>query len=328
MTPENLQTELAAGKVRPAYLLAGEEALIRDYALDLLRKSVLGGGSEDFNLVRLPGETASAVALNDALAELPVMAPHRLVILMNPDGKRAGAKELLDAMGDSLAEHIERSAEVVSSVLIVAASKPDKRQRWVKVFGKDPAAVVACDAPKSGRDVVNFIKSEAKLQSVKFEKGAAERLADLVGPQLLLLRQEIAKAVLVAGPGEVVTRTHIEESTSQLAEEPIWDLTDAIGEGRTKDAIALLGRMSDAPAPVVLGALAAHFRKLTKVRHGGGVPGPPFVKRKLENQARRFSPARLRACLTAIHECDLAIKGASPLPPALTLERLVLGLAL
>jgi DNA polymerase-3 subunit delta len=328
VTPDDLQAELDSENVRPAYLLAGEEALLRDDALAALRKGILGDGLDDFNLVRLPGDATSPSALNDALAELPVMAKYRLVILTDPDGKRAGAKALTDALGDAVAEHVARSKERVDSVLIIAASKPDKRQRWVKAFGKEPAAIVACDSPKGGREVVKFLKSEAKLQDVNFEKGAAERLADLIGPQLLLLRQEVAKAALVAGPGQAITRAHIEASTSQLAEEPIWDLTDAIGEGRTKDAIALLGRMSDAPAPVVLGALASHFRKLTRVRHGGGVPGPPFVTRKLENQARRFSPARLRACMTAIHECDLAIKGASPLPPQLTLERLVLGLAL
>ena len=57
------------------------------------------------------------------------------------------------------------------------------------------------------------------------------------------------------------------------------------------------------------------------------VAGPPFVRKKLESQARRFSAARLAACLDAIHETDLAIKGASSLPAELSVERLVLALA-
>jgi DNA polymerase III delta subunit len=132
---------------------------------------------------------------------------------------------------------------------------------------------------------------------------------------------------LFAGPGEKITRSHVETATSQMAEESIWDLTDAIGEGRPADALALLARMRGAPEPVVLGALAAHFRKLTKLQHGASVPGPPFVRKKLQGQARRFSAARLDACLVAIHETDLAIKGGSALPPELSIERLVLALA-
>jgi DNA polymerase III delta subunit len=61
--------------------------------------------------------------------------------------------------------------------------------------------------------------------------------------------------------------------------------------------------------------------------HGGNVAGPPFVRKKLESQARRYGARRLRSCLDAIHETDLAIKGAGALRPELALERLVLALA-
>ena len=85
--------------------------------------------------------------------------------------------------------------------------------------------------------------------------------------------------------------------------------------------------MGGVAAPVLLGSLAAHFRKLSRVRNGGSVPGPPFVVRKLERQAQRFTPARLNACMQAIHDTDVAIKGASLLPPPLAIERLVLALS-
>ena len=51
------------------------------------------------------------------------------------------------------------------------------------------------------------------------------------------------------------------------------------------------------------------------------------MRRKLDQQARRYGPRRLTACLRAIHETDLALKGAGHVPPELALERLVLGLA-
>jgi DNA polymerase III delta subunit len=70
-----------------------------------------------------------------------------------------------------------------------------------------------------------------------------------------------------------------------------------------------------------------HFRKLARVRSGGTVPGPPFAVRKLESQSRRFSPNRLVACLRAIHQTDLALKGAGGIPSELALERLVIGLS-
>ena len=60
---------------------------------------------------------------------------------------------------------------------------------------------------------------------------------------------------------------------------------------------------------------------------GGAVSGPPFVRKKLESQARRYGARRLRGALDAIHETDLALKGAGALRPELALERLVIALA-
>jgi DNA polymerase-3 subunit delta len=323
MSPDDLAAALSQGDVAPAYLLAGEEALLRDDALRAIRAQVLDGAADDFNFQRLPGDATTPGALAEALAALPVLAARRLVVLIEPESRRGGSKALLDALADALPAHLQQR----ESVLVVAASRPDKRSRWVKAMGKAPAVVVACDAPKGARGVASFVRAEAKRQGVAFENAASERLAELVGPQLLLLRQEIAKASLLAGPGEKVSRAHVEQATQSLPEQPIWDLTDAIGDGASAQALVLLSRMGDVAAPVLLGALAAHFRKLSRVRSGGSVGGPPFVRRKLEGQAGRFTPGRLHACMQAIHETDVAIKGASALPPRLAIERLVLALS-
>ena len=114
-----------------------------------------------------------------------------------------------------------------------------------------------------------------------------------------------------------------------VAEDPIWDLTDAIGEGRTGDALAVLSRLlaGGAAPPMLLGTLVGHFRRLLQVADGALPPVPPFVQRKLETQARRYGPRRLVGCMRAIHETDLALKGAGGLRSDLALERLVLGLA-
>ena len=47
---------------------------------------------------------------------------------------------------------------------------------------------------------------------------------------------------------------------------------------------------------------------------------------KLEPQAQRYGSRRLRSSLDAIHQTDLALKGAGALRPELALERLVIAL--
>jgi DNA polymerase-3 subunit delta len=320
VTPDELGEELARGELRPAYLLLGAEALLREESLAALRAAVLGPGPADFDLDRLDGERVTAASLGDALRTLPVLAPRRLVILREPE-PRAGR-----GVGEALAALLPE-LDAGRSVLVVVAEKADARTRWVKAFPAE--AVVHCEPPRGERELVAFARAEARRQGVTLAPGAAELLAERVGPQLLLLRRELEKLALLAPADGAVGRAEVAAGTPRLASEPIWELTDAIGEGRTAEALRVLAHLlaGGAPAPVLLGSLASHYRRLLRLRAGGSVPAPPFVRRKLDQQARRYGPRRLSACLRAIHETDLALKGAGRVPPELALERLVLGLA-
>ena len=321
MTLEDLLGELGAGTLRHAYLLAGPEPLLRDDALAAIRAAALGTGPPEFNLDRLEGASTTPDQLLGAVRTLPVMAPRRLVVLREPEAGR-GSRALLDAVADAVLE----LATGEHCVLVVAAAKLDGRARWVAAFGE---ARLACEAPRRTRDLVAFVEAEAARQGVALGAGAAQRLAERVGPLLLLLRNELAKAALLAGPGQRVTRAHVEAGAVDAAETPVWEVTDAVGEGRRADALEGLSRLlaSGAPPPVVLSTLANHFRRLLRVRCGEAPDGPPFVRRKLEGQAARYSRKRLLACLAAIHDTDLALKGEGGVRPELALERLVLALA-
>lgn len=325
MTPDALAAELAAGRVRPAYLVAGEEPLLRDDAIAALCSTVLEGAAPEFNLDRLPGTGTTAAALFDALRTLPVFAARRLVWLRDPDSGRGGASR---ALLDALPEAVALAASRDDVVLLVTTAKADKRERWVRAF-VEPAAFVDCEAPRDARGLTSFVRAEAKRQRATLDSGAAELLIERIGPQLLVLRSEIAKALLLAHPETTITRAHVERAVVDVAEEPIWDLTDAIGEGRVGDALALLAKLlhGGAAPPQVLASLASHFRRLARARAGRPPAGPPFVLRKLEAQARRYSPERLLGGLDAIHRTDGTLKGQGGEKPDLALERLVLWLA-
>ncbi|HEB91712.1 MAG TPA: DNA polymerase III subunit delta [Deltaproteobacteria bacterium] len=325
MTVGDVIAELSGGRIRPAYLLAGAEPLLRDDVLASIEAAVLGAGPRDFNLDRLDVARSSPGRLEEALDSLPVLADRRLVILRESEGRGA---RLDAAWTGAIESFLDRAGASSPAVLVVVVGKVDRRSRWVKAF-RDPALLVDCDPPKGGRALTRFLTDEARRQGVELRSEAASLLAERVGPQLLLLRQEVEKAALLAGAGNPIERAHVEMSVAAVADEPIWDLTDAIGRGETAIAIGLLARMlgHGAAAPAILGALASHFRKLVRVGHGESVAGPPFVVRKLEQQAKRYPTRRLIACLRAIHRTDVELKGASIMRPDRALEQLVLVLA-
>jgi DNA polymerase-3 subunit delta len=323
VTPDALLAELAGGRVRPAYLLAGEEAFFRDQGLAAIRAAALGEAANDFDFERLEGERATPAQLEGALCALPVLAQRRLVVLREPEARRGRGDALLAALADALAE----LAAQRQTVLVVLAAKVDKRSSWVRGFA-EPAALVVCDPPKAGRAVAAFASAEARRFGISLGPGAAEALAEAVGPQLLRLMSELEKAALFAGPGQRVERAHVHEAVSAVADEKIWELTDATFEGRSGDALAVLARLlgSGVAAPVVLGSLASHLRKLARAREGEAVAGHPMVVKRIESQARRHSLARLLGGLRAAEQADERLKGLGSLPAERVLERLVLSL--
>jgi DNA polymerase-3 subunit delta len=324
MTPDALRQELDQGRLRPAYLLAGEEVLFREAGLAALREAVLGEAVSEFEFDRLEGDRTSAGALHDALRALPVLAPRRLVVLREPEARKSRSEGLLEALGGAVVE----LAEQEQTVLVVIASRIDRRSRWVRAFA-DPAALVACDPPKGTKAVAAFAAEEAKRGGITLGPGAAQALAEAVGPQLLRLCSELEKAVLLAGPGNRVSRDHVLEAVSAVSDEKIWELTDATFDGRSADALVALSRLlgGGVAAPLVLGALASQLRKLVRARAGEPPRGHPFVVRRIEAQAQRQSIGRLLAGLRAAEEADERLKGRGGLAAERVLERLVLGLS-
>ena len=325
MTPDELAEELAGGTLRPAYLIAGPQALLRDDARALIRSAVLGESADDFRRDALDGANTAPGELLDAVRALPVLGGRRLVELRDPDARRG------DKLGVAIAEAVAEQRELdgeAGCVLVVTGEKIDRRAAWAREF-KDPAASVVCETPKGRKGLSTFVAAEAKRQGVRLGSGAGAALLDRVGSDLLAIRSELAKLALFVEPGKSLGVEEVAAAASELGEEPIWELTDAIGNGRPGEALRLLHRMrtAGAPAPVILGALASHWRKLLRLSEGASVSGHPFAVKKLRGQADRYGPGEVEVGLRGIWELDEILKGEGILEPDVALERLVLNLS-
>ena len=90
MTPDELLSELDQGAIRPAYLVAGPEALFRDDCRDAIRKTVLGEQADAFQFDRLDAANVAPAQLLDALKTLSMLGGRRYVELRGIEARRAG----------------------------------------------------------------------------------------------------------------------------------------------------------------------------------------------------------------------------------------------
>ena len=100
MTGSELVKEIAGGRIRSGYLLAGGEPLLRDDALAAIEEAVLSSAPRDFNLDRLEVATSTPGRLEEALGNLPVMAERRLVVLREAEGLKGGVRDVIQPWKD------------------------------------------------------------------------------------------------------------------------------------------------------------------------------------------------------------------------------------
>lgn len=196
-------------------------------------------------------------------------------------------------------------------------SKVDKRMKLYAAAQKKGWLHVL-EAP---RNVQPWIRDEARARGVSIESAAISRLADAIGNDLSRLALTLDQLALYAG-ARAINVDDVEDLVADTRERSVFELTDAIGEGRLPAALAAVSSLCDQrqSAIGVVTMLARHVRQLALVHAGrarglrGGelaqlVGAPPFIVDKLSAQARRYAPPALARAQSLLAGLDAALKG-------------------
>lgn len=330
----DLVAAIEKGDVAPVYVLYGNEPAPMQEIVHALRKAVLAPGMEAWNHERFAGRELEAIgAVLDACGQLPMMAERRLVELSDPEaiGKgRGGAK---DGELDGLVAYL--AAPNPTTVLVVTSAGIDARSRLVTA-AKKSGVVLKLEAWKRDQDAVAWMADVAARRGIRISRQVVARLVELVGTGQSELQAALDRADLHAGEGKPITEADLDAVVSHTREAVIFELTDAVGMGDGPRALQTLAHMFHERAGSEVGQANAALSMLVrqvrlvftaKVSGIAAAGVPPFVARKLEAQARRWTEARLSRALSGLARLDRDLKGGSPAvarAPYLALQRWIL----
>jgi DNA polymerase-3 subunit delta len=320
-------------KLQPVWAVHGDEAFLKRRVLGALRELVLGpdGG---FNLSTHPGDKAVWGAVLDDLQTLPFAGPRRLVVVEGADPFVTRERPRLEKY---VTEHPPGSA-APTGVLVLELQSLPANTKLAKLLGEKGAMV--CKTPRS-EELPKWCAEWAQVQHGKaLAVPAARLLVDLVGPDMGLLDQELAKLAVYAGSAARIESADVDKLVGSSRAENTWKVFDLIGAGQAGAALELLNRLLDqGEEPLrLLGAFSLQLRRLAQAARmnaeGIGLDEaleqagvPPFARRQAQQQMRHLGRRRLDALYDWLLQTDFGIKGASPLPPRTLLERLVVRLA-
>jgi DNA polymerase III subunit delta len=342
------------GTLPPIFVIAGEELFFRNQYLAEIRSAIFGKDDPGMGLVRLDAASLGAGAMANILDEVrtpSMFAPKKMVVVdpadplfKRPEGAsegdgdsaepRLGNREILENYLDSVSGG---AAEAATLVLVVSS--------WLKTTrlhkAIDKLGGIRNAEPVRAHTVPAWIARRAEEAYGKSIDGAAaQRLGELIGPDLQRLDNELAKLALYRPDTPSITTQAVDALVGFQHEQQIWDMIGALAAKDAQTALKKIDEIWALDSKIEYTATGAVFswlnqvvkaRELVDRRLPDAVIGrelklwPPDRAQRVLSLARSWGLAGAARWTEAILQMDMANKSSLG-EPRRNLEKFVVEL--
>ena len=300
VTVAAVQEQIASGDTAPLYVLLGEDDAEKS-SLAAAFAAMIEPDLQAFNVERLYGGETRIDALADVARTLPMMAPRRVVIVLEAEKllqpKREG--KAADEEQGRLLEFLQSPPSHATIVLVCASL--DKRRKVAQHLLK-AAWIVNCGTIENEADAERWVRARAAQDAIGLEPAAVRALVARAGLDIVRLRSGLERVALYAMGQSTITSGDVEQAVVPGPEaQTDFGIANAIGRNDLRGALKELGLALDA-----------------------GV-APFFLMGQIRYAAEKLPAARVRAGIDAVFRTDVALKSSGG-DARILLERLVVEL--
>ena len=312
------------------YLVAGDEPLLVDEALEQVRAAAMRAGFSSREL-HTADRSFKWVDLLAGADNLSLFATRKIVEI------RLATPKPGDDGSETIAALCERD-DPDTLVIVAVGEKLGQagRSAWVKAIEQHGAVVEVWPIDRS--ELPRWIQQRAAGLKMKLTPAAAQSLAERVEGNLLAADQEIKRLALTAA-GREIDEAEVLEFVANSSRFDVFELADAVLAGETGRTFKILsGLRAEGVHPVQISwVLNRDISLLARleyaVRHGDNIDGvmlrsgvwqrrQPLVRKALA----KFKAPRLKSLLAEAARVDAALKGVFPAEPWTTLTDLLVAL--
>jgi len=257
LNPQQLGTHVSGG-LKPIYLLSGDEPLLVDEALTILRAAGVKQGYTERER-HIAERSFDWDDLAVGMQTMSLFAERRIIEVRLPTGKPGidGSRFLVEAVANP----------VPDTVIVVITPKLDKNAQkskwatslmktgvWVPVFAPDTA------------ELPRWLSGRLAAAGLKIERDALQLLVVQVEGNLLAAKQEIDKLALLAVNGQVTIDT-VRTSVADGARFDVFQLGDAALAGKSDRVARILYSLEKegVAAPLVVWSLVRESQTVADV---------------------------------------------------------------
>lgn len=320
MDQQTFNRQLDSGELAPIYYFYGEEKLLLERSIKAIKKKLLPEGLEDFNFERYASDKMSPKQIVELAMNLPFMAEKRILVI------DCAANFLTPAKADkesqegikSLVSYLEQPNP--QCCLIFCGEKALAKTGTLNKALQASAATVEFAALK-GKLLEGWISDYLAQQGRTIQKEALEYLGAVNSFDLEIMEKELDKLLLyTAGQGNI-TKQQVLTIVTKTVEANIFDLSDALGNRRAREAIQVLRNMLvlGEPALKITATLVKHIQNLILVKDyrtqgwndiqiKDKTKLHPYVIKKSTAQANRFTMQQLISALELLLIAEVELK--------------------
>jgi DNA polymerase-3 subunit delta len=306
------------------YVLYGADDYAIHQELETIKQQLGDAENLSSNTIRMEGSRLTPSELKLAVESLPFFGDKRLVLLKGllgrfEKGNKTGTVKGAGKDNSGLAEFVPvlKSAPPSTVAILIEGALKKATPLLKELAG---VAEIRQFAPLAQHRVPGWIKQYAKKLEAAISDDAAAKLAELVGPNMWTLSSELEKLTLMAS-GRVIGLADVLQAVAASREAGIFEMVDAVVEGRVCDAQTLLqALLRDGESPGrILSMIARQLRLIVRAKslQEEGHPGSyiqtrlslqDFAMRRTLVQANRFDFTILKRLYRQMLETDMAIK--------------------
>jgi DNA polymerase-3 subunit delta len=297
----------------PVYVLRGTDPYLMDQGRQEVRARVIGDADPGLAMLETVGAETRLAEVFDALRTLPFLAPRRLVLVREADPFVKDCRETLE-------KYLAEPSPCGTLCLEVATWNEQTRlAKRVAEIG----ALVACEIADAA-NLPAWLQDRAKKgHGKKLAPAAARMLTEYLGHDFASLLGAVEMLALYVGARPDIGETDVDALVTRGHHERVWDLCDAVAEGRVVRALELLDAFiaEGMVTPQIVGLLRSTFRQLVRVqaltqRRGfdaamqeSGVPWP--ARDRVRRALAALSADDLADAYQALVDADAASKSSS-----------------
>ena len=238
-------SNLSVQPLSAAYLIHGEEELLRIEALDAIRSAARSQQYNEREVINI--ETGfDWASLLSSVHSVGLFADKKLLEIHIPSGKpgKEGAAVL-----QQLAEQLPENTCLL--LILPKLERLQTQSKWFSSWAKNAQIFEAKSINQNA--LPQWIKNRLAAQNLNIDNDALALFAEKVEGNLLAAKQEIDKLALIHPAGHTVTLDDAQTAVANVARFDIFQLSAAWMSGNSERVLRLLeGLASEGNEPVLL----------------------------------------------------------------------------